>query len=310
VFAWNPSQPEISDLIIAHDPETRARLPVRKRDVLELFSGFGNRKAVRVISALPEHDGWLEPRAVDRLFLMVHWEMQRLAEEFYHGTRVYELLAPLIAAIRQGGHRASLRIVDIGCGIGYTIRWLAAKTPLANEGIELTGVDFNSVLVREAERLAQAEQLPCRFFHGDAFSAEHSGHIYISTGVLHHFPGPSLAKFFARHELPMTRAFLYWDFQPSLLAGPGSWFFHVLRMRTPLARHDGVLSALRVHTAGSLIDAARSSSPGFWSAMYGQKIWRTPLPRVFHALVGVRPDLVGSFRAALGRRAGRLREGP
>lgn len=306
--AWNPAQPEISDLIIQHHPLTLERVPVRKADVLAAFASFGNRQALRVVEALPASDGFLEPAAIDRLFVTVHWEMQRLAEEFYHGARVYELLTSLLRAIRAAGHTQPLRLVDIGCGIGYTIRHLAARTSLASQGLELVGMDFNSVLVAEASRLARAENLPCRFVHGDAFSPAHSGHIYLSTGVLHHFRGNALNAFFARHDVPEALAFLHYDFQPSFLAGPGSWLFHVIRMRTALARHDGVLSALRVHSAETLLSAARSAAPGFASAMYGQKIWRTPLPRVFHTLVGIRAGLAAGFRCALGRRALRLGE--
>jgi len=309
--AWNPSQPEISDLIIQHDPATLERLPVRKNDVRSIFANLGNRKAIRVIDALPERDGFLDPAEIDRLFVVVHSEMQRLAEEFYHGGRVWELLQAVIAAIRATGVVANfdrLRVVDIGCGIGYTVRWLAARTPLAAQGVDLVGMDLNSVLIREATRLARAENLPCRFVHGDAFSPANSGHIYLSTGVLHHFRGNDLANFFCRHELHETQAFLYYDFQPSFLAGPGSWFFHVIRMRTALARHDGVLSAVRVHSAKTLVDAARAASPGFASGIYGRKIWRTPLPRVFHTLVGIRRPLIPEFRRALGHRVGRLDE--
>jgi len=308
--AWNPSQPEVSDLIIQHDPVTLERLPVRKDAVRSVFVQSGNHQAVRVIDALPERNGILDPAAIDRLFVITHSEMQRLAEEFYHGGRVWELLQPVIAAIRATKAPGSdrLRIVDIGCGIGYTIRWLAACTPLAAQGVDLVGMDLNSTLIREASRLARAENLPCRFVHGDAFSPANSGHIYLSTGVLHHFRGDDLANFFRRHELPETQAFLYYDFQPSFLAGPGSWFFHMVRMRTALARHDGVLSALRVHSAETLVVAARSASPGFASGMYGRRIWRTPLPRVFHTLIGLRRPLSPEFRRALRHRIGRLDE--
>ena len=308
--AWNRSQPEISDLIIQHDPATLERLPVRKADVRAVFEKFGNSKALRVINALPERDGIFDSAAIDRLFVIVHSEMQRLAEEFYHGGRVWELLQPVILAIRASGVAKNdrLRVVDIGCGIGYTVRWLAARSPLAAQGVDLVGMDLNSTLIREATRLARAENLPCRFVHGDAFSPANSGHIYLSTGVLHHFRGDDLANFFRRHELPETQAFLYYDFQPSFLAGPGSWFFHIIRMRTALARHDGVLSALRVHSAQTLVTAARSASPGFATGMYGRKIWRTPLPRVFHSLIGLRRPLIPEFRRALGHRIGRLDE--
>jgi SAM-dependent methyltransferase len=312
--AWNPSQPEISDLIIQHDPVTLERLPVRKDDVRAVFAKLGNRQAVKVIDALPERSGVLDTATIDRLFVVVHSEMQRLAEEFYHGARVWELLQAVIAAIRAAGRPTGaaqnerIRVVDIGCGIGYTVRWLAARTPLAAQGVDLVGLDLNSALINEASRLARQENLPCRFVHGDAFSPANAANIYLSTGVLHHFRGDDLASFFRRHELAETQAFLYFDFQPSFLAAPGSWFFHVVRMRTGLARHDGVLSAVRVHSAETLVSTARAASPGFASGMYGGKIWRTPLPRVFHTLVGIRRPLIPEFRRALGRRIARLDE--
>lgn len=304
--SWNPAQPEITDLIIQHDPRTLQRLPVRKADLVSLFSKFHNRQALRAIRALPESHGILDARAIDALFLTVHWEMQRLSEEFYHGRRVWELLRCAIASVRQAGIRDRLRVTDIGCGAGYTTRWLAANVPLPEYNIELVGMDLNSTLIAEASRLAAAESMPCRFIHGDAFSDEHSGHIFLSTGVIHHFRGASLLEFLRRHEQPRTQAFLHFDFRPSLLAPCGSMFFHYLRMRTAIARHDGVLSAARAHPGQVLTEAARTAAPGFASGIYGTRIWKTPLPRVFHTLVGLRPAMVPQFRQQLGRRAARL----
>ncbi len=85
--SWNPEQPEITDLIVRHNPRTLEREPVRKREVLDVFAGFGNREAERAVEELPEWDGVLVESAVDRTMLQVHWEMQRLAEEFYHGRQ-------------------------------------------------------------------------------------------------------------------------------------------------------------------------------------------------------------------------------
>jgi len=306
--AWNPAQPEITDLIVRHDPRTLERLPVRKEEVLEVFSRSGNRQALRAVSALPENSGILDRREIDVLLLTVHWEMQRLAEEFYHGQRVWELLRPVIDAIRHTGIRDTLRIVDVGCGIGYTTRWLAANIPLADHNIELIGMDLNSTLIAEGNRLASAECLPCRFVHGDAFSPEHAAHVLLSTGVIHHFRGQALNEFLRRHDRPETQAFLHFDFRPWFLAPVGSWFFHYLRMRTAIARHDGVLSAARAYDARTLTEAARSAAPGFASGIYGAKIWNTPVPRVFQTLVGLRHQLVPALRRELGRRAVRLEE--
>ena len=306
--SWNPAQPEITDLIVQHDPVTLQRLPVGKQSVIEVFSRFGNHKALRAVRALPEKDGWLADKEIDALLLTVHWEMQRLAEEFFHGHRVWGVLKPLIAAIRSTGFRETLRIADVGCGIGYTTRWLAARVPLAEYNIEVIGIDLNSTLIAEANRLSAAEKLPCRFVHGDAFSREHSNHIYMSTGVVHHFRGDDLAEFLRRHEQPEAKAFLHFDFQPWLLAPMGSLFFHNLRMRTAIARIEGVLSAARAYDASTLVGAARSAAPGFASGIYGAKIWGTPAPRVFHTLAGVRRELATKFRSELGRHAGRLGE--
>lgn len=308
IAAWNPAQPEITDLIIQHDAQTLERLGVRKADVLRVFARFGNRKACRAIEALPDHDGILDERAIDCLLIATHWEMQRLAEEFYHGHRVWDLLERLVGAIRDSGFRGTLRVIDVGCGTGYTTRWLAANVPLADHGIEVLGMDLNSALIREAARLAALENLQCHFFHGDAFSREHSGHIFLSTGVIHHFRGETLLEFLRHHEQPETFAFLHYDFQPSVLAPFGSWFFHYLRMRTAIAKHDGVLSAVRAHSAETLVDAARTAAAGFASGIYGAKIWKTPAPRVFHTLLGLRRPLLPEFHRQLGVRRARLGE--
>lgn len=308
LHAWNADQPEITDLIVRYDPHTYKRLPVRKHDVLEVFSRFGNSQALRAVRALPEKDGALDEQGIDALLIRVHWEMQRLAEEFYHGRRTWELLQCAIAAIRDAGIRGTLRIADVGCGIGYTTRWLAAKIPLAEHDIELVGMDLNSALVAEANRLAAIEQLPCKFLQRDAFSREIASHIFLSTGVIHHFRGDALREFLRRHEQPETQAFLHFDFQPWFLAPYGSLFFHYLRMRTAIARHDGVLSAARAHSGRTLTEAARAALPQFASGIYGAKIWNMPAPRVFQTLIGVRPGLMAKLRQRLGHRAMRLGE--
>jgi len=305
--SWNPAQPEISDLVIQHDPKTLERLPVCKSEIRKPFEATTNQKALRVIDQISDRDGFLDPTTVDRLMLTVHWEMQRLAEEFYHGHRVLKLLRATISAMRANGYNGLIRIVDVGCGIGYTIRWLAARSSLPQEGIELTGVDLNSTLIREANRLASVESLPCRFLHGDAFSADLRGQIYISTGVVHHFRGDDLAVFLAHHDADATHAFIHYDFQPWFLAPCGSWFFHIIRMRTPLARHDGVLSAARAHSATTLVSTARAAVFSLSTGIYGAKIWNTPAPRVFHALVGFRRKLIPQLKESLGSMLGELR---
>lgn len=302
-------QPEISDEIVAYDPATLARVGVRKTEVERRFESFGNTRAVRIVRSIPEREGFLDPEAVDRLLVAVHCEMQSMSEEFQHGRRVLELLTPLLEAFESEGSGDTrgrrLRVVDLGCGTGYVVRWLAARGNLGQR-VELIGADYNAALVAEARRLAAREGLECSFVVANAFHLAEPADVILSTGVVHHFRGRALTELFRQHDASHARAFVHFDFQPSPVAPFGSWLFHRVRMRQPLARHDGVLSAVRAHEGQTLLAAAREGAPTFRASVYSARLWSTPVPRAFHALVGARGELWGGFVDALGRRASRL----
>lgn len=294
---------EISDLIVDFDIKSLARRPVHQAEVIEKFQRIRDRRGAQIVASMPATGGVIDPDYVDRLLVRVHGEMQRLSEEFQHGQRVFELLVPLLDTFAEQGVQPPYRIVDIGCGTGYVIRWLAARGVFEHE-VELMGADFNGALIQEANRLKEVEKLQCRFQVVDAFTMAEPAVVYLSTGVLHHFRGDGLTQFLLQHDQPQTRAFVHFDFQPSPMARPGAWLFHYLRMREPLARHDGVVSARRVHSADTLLSAAGKSS--FATAMYNTHFWKLPIPRAFHTLLGIRHESVDAFRRFLGRRVGRL----
>lgn len=297
--------PEISDAIVSFDPETLERKPVMKSEVVREFSELRNRTAVRVVESIPERDGVLDTDAVDRLLVTSHCEMQRMSEEFQHGRRVGELLRPLIRALREGGVAGRIRVVDIGCGTGFIVRWLAAHNYF-DDDVEVIGADFNEALIAEARRLAAVEKLNCTFVVANAFRLDHPAAIYLSTGILHHFRGQGLADLLRQHDRQETHAFVHFDFHSSPMAPFGSWLFHAVRMREPLAKHDGVLSAVRAHKSRYLLEAARTAAPGFVSTIYGTSLWRMPIPRVFHSLVGIRPAYHEAFVRNMGGRIASL----
>jgi SAM-dependent methyltransferase len=294
---------EISDLIVDYDIATLERRPVDKNAILTKLRNAGDNTAARVVEAMPANNGTLDPDYVDRLLVRVHCEMQRLSEEFQHGRRVLELVQPMLAALKNHGIAPPYRIVDIGCGTGFVIRWLAAHGNFGPD-VELVGVDLNRALMDEARRLAAAERLSCRFEVANAFVLDQPATLFLSTGVVHHFRGAALTEFFKQHDCPTAQGFAHFDFQPNIFARPGAWMFHYIRMREPLSRHDGVISARRAHTAETLLAAARQTK--FACAMYSRRVWMLPIPRVFHTLVGIRPEIAPAFRAALGSRANRL----
>lgn len=256
---------EITDLLWSVDAD-RAPLPVMKADLVARLTSLGQHHAARIVSRMPVVNGSLDPGYVDALGLRVHRELQRLGEELQFGRRVAALLGPVVTELRRsvGG---PVRVVDVGCGLGFVVRSLAATSALGPE-VELVGVDLNPVLIAEAARLAKCEDLACRFIQGDAFEPavaidDGACSIVISSGLMHHLPASGLAEFFATQARLRVAAFAHWDIAPCLWSTLGAWVFHQARMREPVSRHDGVLSARRAHPAAVLQAAARAGAPAY-----------------------------------------------
>jgi SAM-dependent methyltransferase len=300
--------PELSDLILAVDSELR-RTPVSRDAVVEALRAADNPRGAAIAATLPARGELLDDEAVDALLVQAHAELQRLHEEFQHGHRVRRLLGPLLAALRATGHTGPLRVVDIGCGLGFVVRWLAAHGGLGDD-VELVGCDLNAALVDGAQRLARAEDLRCRFVQADAFALDLPATVYLSTGVVHHFRDAALVRFFAAQATASTRAFAHWDITPTWAAPLGAWLFHQARMRLPLARHDGILSARRAHPDAALLAACQVGAPGFAARLFARPHPLLPMLRVLRPVVGLRPELEAPLRAALGREARLLVDSP
>src|SRR5271165_1513450 len=145
---------EITDLLWPAGADG-GRLPVVKAEVMARLAGLGQRRAARIVARMPSVDGVLDAGYVDALGVRVHCELQRLGEELQFGRRVAALLGPLVADLRRRSG-AAIRVVDVGCGLGFVVRWLSATAALGGD-VELVGVDTNPVLVAEAGRLAERE---------------------------------------------------------------------------------------------------------------------------------------------------------
>jgi SAM-dependent methyltransferase len=324
--------PELSDLIVDYDRHTLERRDVRRQAVLDALSPRAARVARRVLADLarpqsPAHPtapagpaasadsakpadaaepaGILDRESVDAVLLRSHLELQRLHEEFHVGAMMRDLVEPMIVIARERTGRRPVRVVDLGCGLGFVMRWLAARGDLG-PGVELIGADCNQVLARAAQRLADEERLDCRFVAGNAFTLREPADIVISTGVLHHFRRGDLAAVFTQHEQSAAIGFVHVDVRPSLVAPLGSWVFHQARMRERLARFDGVRSAVRAHDAATLRAAVTRGAPGFTLALVDARPGLRGLLRIFQAAVGARGVAGERLRDVYGAFGGRI----
>ena len=300
----NANWPEISDLIIDYDPTTLQRRPVSKNAVLEHLEHHGMRAAMRFVASLPAAHDVLDDREVDRVLVRAHTELQRLALEFRTGAQIARLLRPLLQLLRDQGE-STVRVVDIGCGMGFVVRWLAAYGQLGPE-LQLLGCDYNGALIHCATELARAERLDCQFRTVNALTLEEPAHVFLSTGVLHHFRNQALDDFIQAQSAVGARAMLHVDVKASWAAAPGAWMFHHTRMREPLSRHDGVLSAVRAHPGQRLLQAARRLHSPLKYALLDGKPSPLPIFRTLNVLVGICPSLLAPYRQLLGSLAGRL----
>lgn len=262
-----------------------------KAEVVARLAGIGQRGAARIVGRMPSVDGVLDAGYVDALGVRVHCELQRLGEELQFGRRVAALLGPLVADLRRRGGGA-VRVVDVGCGLGFVLRWLSATAALGDD-VELVGVDTNPVLVAEAGRLAEREGWRCRFVRGDAFEPDVAVEqgartVVISSGLMHHLPGSVLEEFFAAQARLGVAAFAHWDIAPCAWSTLGAWVFHQARMREPVSRHDGVMSARRAHPAQVLEAAARAGAPGYDARVLEGWRWYPRALDVLRPIAGIR----------------------
>jgi SAM-dependent methyltransferase len=153
-----------------------------------------------------------------------------------------------------------LRIVDVGCGLGDTLREVEQWARRRRLPVELAGIDINPHATRAAETEARAGESIC-WIAGDAYSYRPTAgiDIVISSLFTHHLADHEIIRFLAwmentaragwfisdlhRHPVPY-HLFKLW----SRLAG---WH--------PFVQHDGPVSILRGFTSRDWKDLCRSA---------------------------------------------------
>lgn len=256
-----PEPLEILDVLWRIDPDTRERAPVIRDDAVERLRASHQNRAASEVERLPHHGGVISADAIDQVFLAVHFELARLSEYLHVPHRMASVLRPLVQGVREAAGDGVVQVIDVGCGIGLDMRALAAHQALG-PGVEYVGIDFNSLLVDAARRLARDEHIAARFVVGDAFEVRAAithpeRTVMVSQGVLHHLGRDRLPEFFAQHGELSVAAFAHLDVSPGFWSTFGGWVLHQVRMRHPVSRHDGTMSMKRALDSDSLLSLAR-----------------------------------------------------
>lgn len=287
-----PERLEILDVLWRADPVSGERLPVRAADAAQRLRLSRQEGAARLVEALPRRGCDLDPEAVERVFLAVHFELARLSQFLRVPDRIASVLAPIVDDLRERGS-GPVTVIDLGCGIGLDARHLAATRALGAD-VTVAGLDLNALLVGTARGLAEREDVPATFVVGDALSpdeaiADPARTIVVSSGVLHHLGRDHLETFFARHRTLGVAAFAHFDVEPHLWTRFGAWVLHRIRMREPVSRHDGNLSMRRALPATALLGAARAGTEGRYALWCDDKASFVPAPHAaMRPIMGVK----------------------
>jgi SAM-dependent methyltransferase len=172
-------------------------------------------------------------------------------------------LDELIAAHPRHGSR--LRVVDLGCGYGDTLRGIAVWAAGRGVHVELTGVDLNPDAIRAAKEATPATQ-QIRWVVGDALSGDalEDTDVIVSSLLTHHLPDAQIVALLRRMECTARLGWFVNDLHRQPIP------YHVFRLLAPIlrlhpfVRNDGPVSIRRSFVAedwGRLC-AAAGLAPG------------------------------------------------
>lgn len=266
-------------------------IPVRRSEAVAALEFRGQHRAAALVASMPYANDLIDDSYLHDLAIRIHRELQRLGEELQLDRRISALLDPSIRRLMTASPEP-VTVLDVGCGLGHVLRSAAAHKHLP-AGVELVGVDLNPVLIDDARRLAAIEKLNVRFEHADAFDVaalglDPSRTIVISSGLLHHFSEEDLSGFFAAQASAGFAGFAHFDIAPCVWSTLGAWVFHQARMREPVSRHDGVMSARRAHQVEVLLSSAQIGAPEYAPAVLHGGRWYPRALDVLRPIVGWR----------------------
>lgn len=176
----------------------------------------------------------------------------RLALALTDIRRVNRLLgghATSLAGLRPFLTKSSagpVQVLDVGCGDGEFLRYLARHCRREEIPCRLTGWDFNPKTLDRA-RKASAGFPEIDFLQRDLHKQPEfpEGTVVICNLFLHHFTDTQIRRLLEHWLLQSPRAIVINDLHRNCAAYYLFWLFGLIFMRSPIARSDGRISILR-----------------------------------------------------------------
>jgi 2-polyprenyl-3-methyl-5-hydroxy-6-metoxy-1,4-benzoquinol methylase len=102
----------------------------------------------------------------------------------------------ILGVIQTGSTQRSVKILDVGCGLGDTLRKISQWAGEKNISVDLTGLDINP-MAKKAAQAATPEEMKITYISKDVFdeSFQETYDIIICSLFTHHLDYQSLIKF-------------------------------------------------------------------------------------------------------------------
>jgi SAM-dependent methyltransferase len=176
-------------------------------------------------------------------------------------TRTIGCFAPAVRRLARCFPGRPLRVLDVACGGGDTVRELVRLGRREGLALEVHGCDLSPEAVALASRTARAEGLAAQFFEADALGAPlPGGYQLITCSLFLHHLGTAEAESLLRRMAAATEAqLLVHDLVRSRLDLLLTWAGTRLLSRSPVVHVDGPLSvggAFRIEEVRALAAAA------------------------------------------------------
>ena len=153
-----------------------------------------------------------------------------------------------------GDRQKVYHIVDLGCGSGDVLKYVARWARSNKFQVKLTGVDKNSEAIQYlVENCSEYPEITGVISdYKDFFETDPEIDIVHSSLFFHHLNNNELLEMFLYLKKNTREGFVINDLQRSPIAYYSAWFLTRLLNGSALSRHDGPVSVLRAFTRNEL----------------------------------------------------------